>query len=59
MPQRLIEGLAALVGKRDVAQRLCGNLQVDISKAHKLLGHPPPIPVADGLKAAALAFKRH
>jgi nucleoside-diphosphate-sugar epimerase len=24
VPQRLIEGLAALVGKRDVAQRLCG-----------------------------------
>ncbi|MDC0115034.1 SDR family oxidoreductase [Methylophilaceae bacterium] len=59
VPQRLIEGLAALVGKRDVAQRLCGNLQVDISKAHKLLEWTPPISVVDGLKAAALAFKRH
>ena len=59
VPQRLIEGLAALVGERDVAQRLCGNLQVDISKAHKLLEWAPPISVADGLKATALAFKRH
>ena len=59
VPQRLIEGLAALVGKRDVAQRLCGNLQVDISKAHKLLEWAPPISVADGLKATAKAFKRH
>ena len=59
VPQRLIEGLAALVGKRDVAQRLCGNLQVDISKAHKLLEWTPPISVADGLKATAKAFKRH
>ena len=59
VPQRLIEGLAALVGKRDVAQRLCGNLQVDISKAHKLLEWTPPISVADGLKATAKDFKRH
>jgi nucleoside-diphosphate-sugar epimerase len=58
IPQRLIEGLAALMGKRDVAQRLCGNLQVDISKAQKLLGWTPPISVVDGLKATALAFKR-
>jgi nucleoside-diphosphate-sugar epimerase len=57
MPQRFIEGLAALVGKRDVAQRLCANLQVDISKAHKLLGWTPPISVADGLQATALSFK--
>lgn len=58
VPQKLIEGLAALVGKRDVAQRLCGNLQVDISKAYKLLEWTPPIPVADGLKASAKAFKQ-
>ena len=59
IPQGSIEGLAALVGKRDLAQRLCGNLQVDISKAQKLLGWTPLIPVADGLKATALAFKQH
>ena len=56
VPQGLIEGLAALVGKRDVAQRLCGNLQVDITKARSLLGWAPTISVADGLKTTAKAF---
>jgi nucleoside-diphosphate-sugar epimerase len=53
IPQKLVEGCAAIIGKRDVAQRLCGNLQVDISKAHNLLGWTPPISLADGLKATA------
>ena len=56
VPQRLIESLAALVGKRDVAQRLCGNLQVDITKAQSLLGWAPPIAIAEGLKATALGL---
>ena len=54
VPQKLVEVCATLIGKRDVAQRLCGNLQVDISKARTLLGWAPPISVADGLKATAL-----
>jgi nucleoside-diphosphate-sugar epimerase len=53
IPQKLVEVCAAILGKRDVAQRLCGNLQVDISKARTLLGWIPPISVADGLKATA------
>ncbi len=50
VPQNLITVCAAILGKRDVAQRLCGNLQLDIIKAHTLLGWVPPISVADGLK---------
>ena len=57
LPQRLIENLASMVGKGDVAQRLCENLQVDISKAKALLGWTPPFSVADGLKATALGLK--
>lgn len=57
VPQRLIEVCAAILGKRDVAQRLCGNLQVDISKACALLGWTPPISVADGLKATVLGIE--
>jgi len=53
VPQKWIESCAALIGKSDVAQRLCGNLQVDISKASTLLGWTPPISVMDGLKATA------
>ena len=51
VPQKLVEVCATIIGKRDVAQRLCGNLQVDISKARTLLGWAPPISVTDGLKA--------
>ncbi|MDO9197159.1 SDR family oxidoreductase [Rhodoferax sp.] len=43
---------AALLGKGDAVQRLCGNLQVDISKARSLLGWTPPISVDDGLRRA-------
>jgi nucleoside-diphosphate-sugar epimerase len=56
VPQKLLEFAAALLGKRDVAQRLCGNLQVDITKARTTLGWTPPISVADGLKATALGL---
>jgi len=56
VPQKLIEAGAALIGKRDVAQRLCGSLQVDITKARTLLGWEPPYLVAEGLRAVADGF---
>ncbi len=43
---------ASLVGKKAVAQRLLGSLQVDISKARDLLGWQPPISVEEGLAKA-------
>ncbi len=58
IPQKLIEFLAALIGKKDVAQRLCGNLQVDITKARRLLDWKPPITVEEGLKATAIDFNK-
>lgn len=51
VPQLLIEKVATLLGKKNLAQRLCGNLQVDISKAQRLMDWAPPISVRDGLKA--------
>ena len=44
---------AAMVGQRDVAQRLCGSLQVDIEKTRRLLGWTPPVSLDEGLKKAA------
>ncbi len=41
---------AVLIGKKEMAQRLCGSLQVDISKARELLGWTPPLSVDDGLR---------
>lgn len=48
----LIAG-AGLLGRRAAAERLCGNLQVDISKARTLLGWVPPVSVDEGLRRAA------
>ncbi len=56
VPQKILEAGAALLGKRDVAQRLCGNLQVDITKARTMLGWNQPFSLADGLTATALGL---
>jgi nucleoside-diphosphate-sugar epimerase len=51
VPQSWIVVMAKLLGKIEIAQRLCDNLQVDISKAKKLLGWVPPFTIKEGLKA--------
>jgi nucleoside-diphosphate-sugar epimerase len=53
VPVGLLKVAAAMVGKRDLAQRLCGSLQVDIKKTHQLLGWRPPLTLDQGLKKAA------
>lgn len=53
IPASWLNLAAILVGKRNVAQRLCGSLQVDISKTRQLLGWQPPLTVDQGLKRAA------
>ena len=52
VPVRILRAGAALVGRASDIQRLCGNLQVDISKARKLLGWVPPVSVDEGLRRA-------
>jgi nucleoside-diphosphate-sugar epimerase len=49
-PVWMLEAGAALFGKREVVRRLCGNLQVDISKARNLLDWKPPLSVDEGLR---------
>ena len=49
---------AALVRKPELAQRLCGSLQVDTSKTAELLGWRPPFSVDEGLKKAAEGYLR-
>ncbi len=44
---------AKLLGKGHIAQRLLGNLQVDISKTKDMLGWTPPVSVDDGLRKTA------
>lgn len=50
VPVSVLQAGAKLLGKRDLVQRLCGNLQVDISKARTLLGWAPPVDVKEGLR---------
>ena len=51
----LITGLM-LLGKREMARRLCGTLQVDITKVRKVLGWIPPVSVDDGLRRTAAHY---
>ena len=50
VPAALLSLGATLLGKRAVAQRLLGSLQVDISKTRQLLGWEPPVSVKEGLR---------
>ena len=50
VPSAVLMFVASLLGKKEVARRLLGSLQVDISKASDLLGWTPPISVEEGLR---------
>ena len=53
MPTPLLRLAATALGKRDVAQRLLGSLQVDIDHTRRTLGWSPPITVDEGLRRVA------
>lgn len=57
VPASVLELGASLLGKRAVAQRLCGSLQVDIEKTRWLLGWSPPLTLDQGLKKAVEGMK--
>jgi len=50
VPLWILQAGATLLGRREAAQRLCGNLQVDIAKARRLLGWAAPLSVDKGLR---------
>jgi nucleoside-diphosphate-sugar epimerase len=52
LPPQLIRTGAALLALSDVAERLLGNLQVDISHTRHTLGWAPPLTVDEGLRRA-------
>lgn len=57
LPVFALELGASLLGKRALAQRLCGSLQVDIEKTRRLLGWSPPLTLDQGLKKAVEGMK--
>jgi len=50
VPMKLIQLTAAMLGKKAVADRLCGSLQVDILHTKEVLGWTPPITLEQGLE---------
>lgn len=56
IPVFVLEWGAAVLGKRTVAQRLCGSLQLDIDKTRQLLDWTPPVSVDEGLRRAVEGF---
>lgn len=50
VPAKLLMLGAATLGKKAMANRLMGSLQVDISKTRDVLGWKPPISVDEGLR---------
>lgn len=53
VPVVLLNLSAGLLGRSAVAQRLCGSLQVDISKTREVLGWSPPVSIEEGLRKTA------
>lgn len=52
LPASWIELAATFLGKQELAQRLCGSLQVNIEKNQRLLGWRPSLTLDEGLKKA-------
>jgi UDP-glucose 4-epimerase len=57
VPVPLLKVGADLLHKPGIYQRLCGSLQLDISKTRELLGWTPPLSVDEGLRQAAKGFR--
>lgn len=53
VPETVLMAGATLLGKREVARRLCGTLQVNIAKVREVLGWVPPVSVDEGLRRTA------
>ena len=56
VPQAVLKGTLSLLGRADMAQRLCGNLAVDIDKTRSMLDWTPPYTLAQGLQATAAHY---
>lgn len=50
VPVYWLKLMAALVGRKDIAQRLCESLQVDITKTKRMLDWEPSVSLDDGMK---------
>ncbi|WP_444900586.1 UDP-glucose 4-epimerase family protein [Microbulbifer sp. VAAC004] len=58
VPASVLIFTLSLLGKRAVADRLCGSLQVDIGKTMNLLDWQPPVSVEEGLAKTAESLQK-
>jgi nucleoside-diphosphate-sugar epimerase len=52
VPKSMLMAAATMLGKHDMAQRVCSSLRVDTVKARTLLAWNPPVSVDEGLRRA-------
>ena len=55
-PVKLLRFAGALLGKGDKIDRLCRDLQVDMSKTRRLLNWDPPLALAEGIERTVQEF---
>ncbi len=56
IPQDFFVRLCRLLGKKNIAERLCGDLQVDIKHTKEVLGWTPPYTAQQAIKKTVLSF---
>lgn len=56
VPPAILTFGAALAGRADIARRLCGSLQVDVSETRSVLGWQPVVDIDAALRKTAAAF---
>lgn len=56
IPQFLLKYTAILLGKREVFERLCGSLQVNISKTKEFLDWEPEVSIYEALKGLGVGI---
>ena len=59
VPASLLELVARLMGRQYLAERLLGDLQVNISKTKEMLDWAPPVSVNDGFRKTAKWYLGH
>ncbi|AKV07571.1 NAD-dependent dehydratase [Pseudomonas fluorescens NCIMB 11764] len=59
VPAWLLMAGATVLGRKSLSQRLCGSLQVDITKTRERLEWEPPVSVAHALDGTARHFLKH
>jgi nucleoside-diphosphate-sugar epimerase len=57
IPSPVLNLCAQVVNQPGIYQRLCGSLQLDITKTRELLGWTPPVSVDEGLRRVAAGFR--